>query len=131
MSETPPPPPLGTIGWADLTVPDAPRLRDFYTAVTGWRADPIPMGEYDDFLMVSAATGAPVAGVCHARGANAGLPPQWLVYVTVADLDASLARCAELGGAVVTPTRGTAPAARYAVVRDPAGAVVALYQPPA
>jgi predicted enzyme related to lactoylglutathione lyase len=25
----------GQIGWIDLTVPDAPALRDFYQAVTG------------------------------------------------------------------------------------------------
>jgi predicted enzyme related to lactoylglutathione lyase len=27
---------VGTIGWIDLTVPDAKSLRDFYSAVTGW-----------------------------------------------------------------------------------------------
>lgn len=32
---TPPPPALGTIGWTDLTVPDAVAVRDFYVQVAG------------------------------------------------------------------------------------------------
>ena len=39
MSDAPPRPPVGTIGWTDLTVPDADGLRDFYSAVVGWGAD--------------------------------------------------------------------------------------------
>ena len=70
-----------------------------------------------------------VAGVCHARGSNAGLSPQWLVYITVADLDASLARCRELGGEVLAGPKGKPGSQRYAVIRDPAGAVAALYEP--
>jgi hypothetical protein len=84
---------IGTVGWQDLTVPDAERLRDFYPAVVGWRAEPVDMGGYSDFNIVAPSTGEPAAGVCFARGANAKLPPQWLIYVTVADLDASLKAC--------------------------------------
>src|SRR5438128_803527 len=42
------------------------------------------MGGYSDFTMSPPGGGAIVAGVCHARGHNADLPPQWLIYVTVA-----------------------------------------------
>jgi predicted enzyme related to lactoylglutathione lyase len=34
---------IGTVGWQDLTVPDAERLRDFHAAVVGWRAEPVDM----------------------------------------------------------------------------------------
>ncbi len=68
-----------------------------------------------------------MAGVCHARGANAELPPVWLIYVVVADLDASLAACRERGGQVIAGPRSMG-RARYAVIRDPAGAAVGLYQ---
>jgi predicted enzyme related to lactoylglutathione lyase len=125
---TPEAPAVGSISWVDLTVPDAALVRDFYAAVTGWTPSEVPMGGYDDYCMLAPETGKSVAGVCHARGPNAGLPPQWLVYVVVADLEASLAACRERGGAVVAGPRNAGKEARYAVIRDPAGAVLALYQ---
>jgi hypothetical protein len=121
------PPAPGTIGWTDLTVPDAAAVRDFYAAVTGWSVQPVSMGEYDDYVMAAPGTGAPTAGICHARGPNAALPAQWLVYIAVADLDASLAACEANGGTVLAAPRGSG-ASRYAVIRDPAGAVAALSQ---
>jgi predicted enzyme related to lactoylglutathione lyase len=72
--------------------------------------------------------GQEVAGVCHARGGSAALPAQWLIYITVEDLDHSMAECQRLGGAILMPPRGYA-AGRYCVIKDPAGAVCALYQP--
>lgn len=84
------------------------------------------MNGYSDFNMCT-AEGAPVAGVCHARGPNAGLPAQWLMYVVVEDLDASLSSCVEMGGKVVAGPKSMG-SARYAVIEDPAGAVCGLYQ---
>ena len=127
MSETPPPPP-GTIAWADLTVPDAESVRDFYVRVTGWTAQPLAMkGGYDDFVMSAPGSGQAVAGICHARGPNVGLPPQWLLYIIVPDLDESLDACRTAGGEVIAGPKAMG-AARYAVIRDPAGAVAALFQ---
>ncbi len=125
MAEQPPKPEVGTIGWVDLTVPDADLLKDFYREVVGWWAEPFAMGGYDDYVMMTPGTGRGVAGICHARGGNAGLPAQWLVYITVPDLDAALERCAAQGGSVIAPPK-SAGGGRYAVIRDPAGAVAAL-----
>lgn len=122
--------PPGIMTWTDLTVADAEKVRDFYNAVVGWEAVPVPMGGYTDFQMNLPGTDQPVAGVCHARGANADLPPQWLIYVTVADLEVSLAACAKHGGTLVTEPRGMGAAGRFCVIKDPAGAVMALIEPP-
>ncbi|MCL4839172.1 MAG: VOC family protein [Thermoanaerobaculia bacterium] len=118
----------GEIAWADLTVPDAEGLRDFYAEVVGWRPEPVEMGSYADFNLVQPATGEPAAGLCHARGANADLPPVWLLYVVVRDLAASVERCLELGGELVAGPRALGPEARLAVIRDPAGAALALWE---
>ena len=118
----------GTIGWVDLTVEDASRIRDFYAAVAGWKPEPVDMGGYADFSMLPPAGGDPVAGVCHARGTNAGLPAQWLIYIVVEDLDAALGAVSERGGAVVRPATAMGPMGRIAVIRDPAGAVAALFE---
>ncbi len=117
----------GGIEWVDLTVPDAEKVRDFYAAVADWAHDEVDMGEYSDFAMKRAEGGGPVAGICHARGTNAELPPQWLVYITVADLDRSIAACTAHGGKVLAGPKGSG-GTRYCVIQDPAGAVAALYQ---
>ena len=119
-------PAQGSIGWTDLTVPEAETVRDFYAAVTGWTPSPVSMGDYSDYTM-SDASGNAVAGVCHSRGANANVPAAWLIYIVVSDLAASLAECARLGGRVLDGPR-TVGGGRFAVIRDPAGAVAALYQ---
>lgn len=117
----------GSIAWHDLTVANAAEVRDFYRAVVGWSVAEVDMGGYSDFCMNRPDDGTTVAGVCHARGENADLPPVWLIYVIVPDLQASLAACVAGGGAVVKEPFEVG-AARAAVIRDPAGAVLALYQ---
>ncbi|HEY2431844.1 MAG TPA: VOC family protein [Vicinamibacterales bacterium] len=124
MGGTPRP---GSVTWLDLTVEDADRIGEFYRAVTGWARHVLPMGEYHDYVMKD-ADGQEVAGVCHARGGNTTLPAQWLVYITVEDLDHSMAECQRLGGAVLMPPRSYG-GGRYCVIQDPAAAVCALCQP--
>lgn len=119
---------VGSVGWMDLTVPDADRVRDFYREVVGWTASDVSMGAYSDYCMHPPG-GDPVAGVCHARGVNAGIPPVWMIYITVADLDASVANCQKLGGTVVGSIRDMGSYGRMAIIRDPAGAVCGLIQP--
>jgi predicted enzyme related to lactoylglutathione lyase len=114
---------IGTVGWVDLTVADAPKLRDFYSAVVGWTPSPVKMGDYEDFNMNVPGRALPAAGVCHARGHNAGLPAQWIMYVWVKDVVASVAACERLGGKVVHRVSATC-----AVLEDPAGAIMAVMQ---
>lgn len=118
--------PSGQIMWHDLTVANAEDVRDFYADVVGWTVSEVPMDGYADYGMHETADGEIVAGVCHARGSNASIPPQWLLYVGVADLDLSLQRAVDKGGSVIDGPRayGTG---RFAIVKDPAGAVMGLY----
>ena len=122
---------MGTIGWTDLTVSDAEAVRDFYSKVAGWVPSPVPMGGYDDYSMVASGTSEPAAGICHARGVNADFPAQWLIYITVPDVDAGAATCLELGGTVLVGPKDVGEYGRYCVIRDPAGAVAALFSPAA
>lgn len=122
-------PQVGSIGWTDLTVGNAEDVRDFYAAVVGWKPSAVDMGGYQDFTMSQPASGDPVAGVCHDRGSNADLPAQWLVYITVENMDRSAKSCVERGGKVLAGPRGMGSHGRYCVIRDPAGAVAALFEP--
>lgn len=119
--------PVGAIGWCDLTVPGADTVREFYRDVVGWTATDVDMGGYADTVMTQPFNGTATTGVCWARGANAGLPPVWLVYFVVASLERSLAQVRERGGAVLREPTSSG-GGRFAVVRDPAGAVCALYE---
>lgn len=120
-------PETGSITWHDLTVQNAEEIRDFYSEVVGWQPTSQDMGGYDDFNMNRPSSGSCVAGVCHARGGNADFPAQWLMYITVGDLEHSLRRCVELGGVVIAGPKKMG-ADSYCVIQDPAGAVAALYQ---
>lgn len=118
---------IGKIGWLDISVEDAPALRDFYSAVVGWNTQDVSMGEYNDYNMVMPSNGEPAAGICHARGSNAGMPRQWLIYIIVEDLAASAEACIRHGGKMVVEPRG-AGGGNFCVVEDPSGAIAGLYQ---
>jgi hypothetical protein len=119
---------VGTIGWTDLTVRNAVQIRDFYRAVVGWETSEVEMGGYSDYCMIAPSSRKTVAGICHARGMNAGLPAQWLVYITVQNLEESSARCVELGGKILAGPDELGDNGRFCVIQDPAGAVAALFE---
>ena len=118
-------PKAGTVVWRDLTVKDAENVSSFYQEVIGWEKKPISMGDYDDYAMKAPGTEEAV-GICHAKGANAYIPPQWLMYITVDDLDQSLEKCVELGGKVIGEKRKWGDNT-YCLIQDPAGAHVMLW----
>ncbi len=126
MSETKPIP--GQIGWIDLTVPDAEPIRDFYQSVVGWQAEPHAMGDYNDYSMLPPGANVPVAGICHQLGVNERIPSQWLIYIVVADIGASSQAAADGGGEIIVPVRQLGSQGAFCVIRDPAGAVCALWQ---
>lgn len=119
-------PKLGRVLWADLTVENANEISNFYAAVAGWEKQGLSMGDYEDYVMKEPEAGEGVAGVCHARGANAYIPPQWLIYVAVEDLDKSLEACTRMGGKIIGEKRKMGPEGTYCLIQDPAGAYMML-----
>ena len=112
----------GSITLHDLTVPNADEVRDFYSAVVGWTYEGLDMGGYEDYVMKSPSNDG-VSGICHARGVNTGIPAQWLMYITVSNLPEALEKVSANGGEVIFQSAGGS----MAVIKDPAGAVCALY----
>lgn len=117
----------GEMVWVDLTVPNAKKVRDFYRSVVGWDVSEVEMGGYSDYCMNNPYNKHTVAGICHARGANADLPPYWLIYINVPDLEESMRVAKRKGGQALTSSKAMG-RARYCVIRDPAGAVFALIE---
>lgn len=120
--------PFGAIISADITVPNANELRDFYQQVIGWESEEMVLsdrdGKYADYVMKD-KEGNWVGGICHARGQNVGIPPQWIIYVNVEDIEQSVKKCVELGGKVIKELRNENVLV-YAMIEDPIGAVMAL-----
>jgi len=122
-------PEIGSITWFDLTVPNAGEIKSFYNKVVGWKSEPVDMGSYNDFNMQAPESGETKTGICHNRGGNADLPAQWLIYITVKNVDESAKLCKKNGGKVLVKPREMSEYGRYCVIEDPAGAVCALYTP--
>jgi len=118
---------IGTICWVDLTTKNAEKIQNFYTKVVGWKTKKINMGKYDDYCMNSPTNNQTVAGICHARGVNAKMPSQWMLYVNVKNLDKSVAQVKKLGGKLMTPIK-TMGESRYCVIKDPSGAMMGLFE---
>jgi predicted enzyme related to lactoylglutathione lyase len=116
--------PPGTFSWVDLATTDLNGARDFYTAVFGWVGD---AGAGGSMLRLEGSLVAaifPLSDESRASGAS----PSWTSYVTVADADASAARAVELGGVVVRDAFDITDVGRVALITDPQGAAVALWQ---
>lgn len=90
----------------------------FYEKLLGWKGSDGPPG-----MTMLAGESGPFAAVMSRNGKADG----WIPYVQVDDVVAATKRAAKLGGEVLEDqTRG--PAGTYSVIRDPGGALVALWQ---
>jgi uncharacterized protein len=120
--------PHGVPSWIDLATPDPAASKDFYGSLFGWTYDGQP-SENGDYTMAnldghSAAGMMPLAPEMTASG----MPPTWSIYVTVDDIDTAVAKVASAGGSVMRPPMDAMEAGRFAVIADPAGAVICLWQ---
>ena len=90
----------------------------FYEQLLGWQASDGPPG-----MTMFGGTKGPFA----ALGASGDELSGWLPYVQVEDVDVATKKAVELGAKVVSP-KAKGPAGDFAVVRDPGGATLALWQ---
>ena len=116
----------GKIIWQDLTVDNATQVRDFYSEVTGWSFSDVNQGEYNDFNMINVDKEV-VAGICHKKGELKNFPSQWLFYVTVENIEGSVAKCKSKGGKIIDGPKAMGKS-KFAVIQDPAGAFMGLIE---
>ena len=79
-----------------------------------------PGGTYN----VVKANGAPIGGVMAMPPQAGAMPPVWVGYVTVTDADATVRKAVELGGSVIHGPEDIPKIGRFAVIKDPQGAVL-------
>jgi predicted enzyme related to lactoylglutathione lyase len=113
----------GRFTWHDLVTNDAPAAEAFYTKVVGWGTQVWEQAAYTMWT----ANGQPIGGLMAEPAAS--VPPHWLAYITVPDVDASVKQVESRGGRILTPAKDIPTVGRWAVVADPDGAVFSPFTP--
>lgn len=114
----------GMFSWFELQTTDVGAATKFYSALFGWKTEEMPMPGMT-YTVVS-AQGEEVGGMMALPAEAKGMPPFWGVYITVDDVDALAAKAAQLGGGVIVPPMDIPNVGRFAVLKDPQGAMVSV-----
>ncbi|HSO01324.1 MAG TPA: VOC family protein [Gaiellaceae bacterium] len=117
---------LGAPCWIDLLSSDTERAQDFYGRLFGWTTmDPGP--DYGGYFLFQ-KDGKVVAG-CMANDGEQGVPDTWTVYLTTDDADRTVAAAKANGGQVYVEPMDVTENGRMAMVGDPGGAAIGIWQP--
>jgi predicted enzyme related to lactoylglutathione lyase len=119
----------GTVCWADLSTPDPARAAEFYKTLFGWE---LTKGENDSsgYLHIKNDDEF-IGGIPPAEYYDATVPPHWLIYFQVSNCDESVAKATGMSAQVLFPPTDVQNVGRMAIIKDPQGAVFALFQPAA
>jgi len=119
----------GTFCWAELATSRQPEAKQFYMELFGWTADDMPMGPADSYTMFKIqGRSAGAAYTLRPEQVKQGVPAHWGLYVAVQSADESAARAGSLGAKVLAPAFDVYDAGRMAVLEDPTGAHLNLWQ---
>jgi uncharacterized protein len=116
----------GVPSWIDLASPDVEGSKAFYTALFGWEAETSAEPEAGGYTLFS-LRGKQVAGVGPVMAPDQ--PPAWMTYVNERDVDGTVKRITDAGGTVMVAPMDVMEHGRMAVVADPTGAVLGIWQP--
>jgi predicted enzyme related to lactoylglutathione lyase len=114
---------FGVPCWVDLLAPDPAAATSFYGEVLGWAFDGPGPGQYH----VARTRGRDVAGV--GGQPDGGAPVAWNTYVSVSSVDQASGAAVAAGGEVLVAPLDVFPAGRVAVIADPSGAPLGLWEP--
>ena len=119
----------GQFCWPELATTDQPAAKAFYTSIFGWTTEDMPIGLGATYTMLK-LRGLEVGAIYEQGKEEAGrdVPPHWNVYVSVVSADETAARARQLGAKVAAEPFDVTDAGRMAVVQDPSGASVCLWQ---
>jgi len=117
----------GRFVWHELMTRNVPGAKKFYSSLTGWKLQPWPL---DPNYTLCFAGAGPVAGMFAIPAAfPAEMPAHWVNYIGTRDVDGTAAAAVRAGGSIVKGPDDIKGAGRYAVLKDPQGAVFAIIDP--
>jgi hypothetical protein len=116
----------GTLCWADLSTPDVKRASDFYSGLFGWQvaADPKDKSGY---LHIKNGEHF-IGGVPPSAYRLPGVPPHWMAYFLVDDVDAAASKAKQLGANIYVAPMTVEGVGRMSIIADPQGAVFAIFK---
>ena len=119
--------PHGSFTWNELLTTDVGKARAFYGDLLGWTYQDMPMGEAGMYTIIKNG-GQDAGGMMPLAAIEGGqeLPPHWMSYIAVDDVDARTAKVEALGGRVFKEPFDIPDIGRMSVIADPTGAVVCL-----
>jgi predicted enzyme related to lactoylglutathione lyase len=116
----------GTFCWNELWTPDPRNAREFYTGLFGWVAKPSGGSGAPDGYTEWATGGRSIGGMLQIEPQMGPVPPSWLPYFIVDSCDASSQRAQAAGGTAQIAPMDIPNVGRFAVLRDPQGAMFAI-----
>lgn len=114
----------GQVAWVDLTTTDLARSGDFYAELFGWDIGDLGP-EAGDYRLATVA-GQPVSGLLRSSAEHP--IEMWSVYLAVEDIDEAYERAQAAGAHPLVPPYALDEHGRYALVADPGGSVLGLWQ---
>lgn len=122
--------PAGSFCWIELATSDQNAAKSFYGSLWGWTPNDMPMGPGAVYTIFRLEGRDAAAGYTLQPDQVAQhVPPHWMIYIQVANVDASARQAAQLGGKVIMEPFDVFDAGRMTVVQDPTGAYFSLWQP--
>jgi len=117
----------GRFVWHQLMTRDVPGAKKFYSKLVGWKTMPWPL---DPSYTVCHADVGPVAGIADIPGdLPRDVPSHWVQYIGTRDVDGTADAAVRAGGSVMKAPSDMQGAGRYAVLKDPQGALFAIIDP--
>ena len=114
----------GLFSWNELTTTDVEAAKKFYGELLGWETEDMPLKEVT--YSVIKAKGYDIGGIMTMPPGIAGIPPRWLPYVTVDEVDLTVQQAKPLGAQVIVPPTDIPEVGRFAILKDPLGAEFAV-----
>src|SRR5262249_15187281 len=121
--------PAGSFSWIELGTTDQNAAKSFYSSVFGWEVNDSPIGPNEVYTIFKLDGRDPAA--CYTlrpEQAQNGVPPHWMIYVTVDSADDAVNRAKELGANVMAGPFDVMEFGRMAVIQDPTGAIFSVWQ---
>jgi len=109
----------------ELNTADLGRSKAFYGSLFGWQLDDVEMSPRHPYTMIRVGVG--IGGGMMAQPVP-GEPSYWTAYVGVDDIRAATERARALGASVLTEPTAMKNAGWLAIIRDPTGATLGLWQ---
>ena len=117
----------GSFSWPELATNNPAAAKTFYASLFGWGFEDSPAGP--DMVYTTLKKNGRSVGALYQDPKQANIPPHWNTYVTVASADASAKKAKDLGGKVVAEPFDVMEYGRMAVIQDPTGAMICVWEP--